>query len=147
MSAESKLPSVGRPWMRPFLSGLAILLCGVLIGGALTTLVLWDRLSHEMRHPRFDPLEASLHIAEKFNLDDGQAKRLQQIVAEHDERFNEVRATVSPTLDSLSINFRDEVAALLGPEQTAEWIEEFNDHHRQFKKRPPRDFRRPPSER
>lgn len=146
MTSEPKLPGAKRPWMRPLLSGLAILLCGVLIGGALTSMLLWDRLSHQMRHPRLDPLRASMRISEKYDLDEDTRLQLREILDAHIAEFEKIRQRATPTLDSLSIDFRDQVAEILSPEQSEEWLTEFDDHMRRFKKRFHGPFKEAPPE-
>ncbi len=141
--AKSTLPPAPgkRLWLKPTLTGVVILLCGILIGSGLTSLVLWERMSRDMRHPRFTPERISEMIIDRYDLDDEQRVRIRAILDSNREQFLLIRDRFKPAVDSLIVDAREKVAEVLGPENADRWRRDFEEFRRQFPG-PPRDKER-----
>jgi len=123
-----------RVWPQVLL-GIAILVCGMLIGAG-GTIVLGRRiLVPGARQPAQLSGAIAKGMARRLNLTPEQERETRRIVREHMERVNELRdqgrRDIQQELDAM----RDEVAEVLTPQQAQAWKRQF-EHIRRFAPQP-----------
>ncbi len=120
------LPISRRLWGRGALIGAVILLCGMVIGGGLTSFVVWRRVQNSVMNPRVMPARIVDHMRGPLDLTDEQAQQLHEIFTRHHSRFEELRKEMEPLVEEELEAIRTEVAAVLTPEQLEKWNRRFD---------------------
>ena len=119
---ESHIPLATRarpaPWRQVAL-GLAILLCGMVMGAAGTMVVTRRALRHGIQAPDKTARSLTQRMNAQLNLSPEQQKQVAEIVCRH---LKQLRATRKEQLRLM----RDEVAGVLSPEQAALWRKGFD---------------------
>lgn len=130
--------------LRATLIGAAILLCGVVIGSAATTGILWNRLSRDLREPPVISARVADRIIERYDLPGDMRSSLEEILERHRYDVEAVRDSLRPMMDTLRVQFREEVAELMPGELADRWRADFDeDSRRWFTPGPRRDGRGP----
>jgi hypothetical protein len=137
------------------LMGLVILICGMLIGGAVTSKFAWKRFIDRTRHhDRIN--ERIVHRMHRdLGLSEEQRRQIQDIIHQHRENLQELHLEVQPRLEEELEQMRQEVENVLTPEQARRWNKRYQRLHknwlphleppagRPFKHRGPGKRRRP----
>lgn len=136
-------PALKKLWLRNFFVGLAILLCGMVIGGILTAVSLKQTPERPegWRHERI-PERIAGEMREKYDLSETQETQLQAIFEAHWKTLSEIRAEVEPRVEAEHESLRKAVEEVLTPEQAAKWREEFEKMRSRWR---PRGGGMPPS--
>jgi len=92
-------------------------LVGALLGIIADRVVLRERLAREWRDPR----SMRDRIAVQLDLDADQRARLDTILDARNRRYDSLMAPVRPVLDSVGTAARQEIQAMLTPEQRARY--------------------------
>lgn len=122
------VPSLVRPrrrWWRSLLVGIAILFCGMLIGSGLTMRVLWNRVTDIVQHPDQLPQRITQRVNRFLDLTPEQQTKVQDILAKRQLSIEALRRQVYPNIQSEMDGLRDDVAAILNPDQARRWKERF----------------------
>lgn len=120
------LPQAKPPVWRGVLLGFLILVCGMVIGGGLTTRILWKRVESNILHPRLIPERIVEHMESSLDLSPEQTEQIREIFARSFERFDELRVEMEPLVKAELDSIREEVAAVLTPEQLEKWNRRFD---------------------
>ncbi len=139
--ANGSLPKPRRRWVRTGLLGLVILLCGMIIGGALTLHFRWPRLLLARQPWERMPEHIADRMREELGLTEEQQKEIQTILAKHHGAMESIRVEVQPRVEAQIDSMRREIDAVLTPEQARRWTERFEKMRRHW---PPGGPRRPP---
>ncbi|HDP35861.1 MAG TPA: hypothetical protein ENN29_12225 [Candidatus Hydrogenedentes bacterium] len=125
-SMPATLAPPRRSWIRPLISGLIILFCGIIIGGAT---VLWFISSHVLeglRTPEIVPQRLTNVMQHRLNLTPEQADRVLEIHNKYLERFLERRRQARPNIEKELDALQAEINAVLTPEQAEKWDKRFS---------------------
>jgi hypothetical protein len=126
------LPKAKRPVWRMVILGVVILVCGMVIGGGLTTYVLWKRVETTIMHPRLMPERIVEHMESSLDLTPEQAEQIREIFTRRHERFDKLRVEMEPLIQAELDSIREEVSRVLTPEQLEEWTSGFDRMHRRW---------------
>jgi len=129
-SEMPRMPVRHVPWVRSALLGIVILLCGAVIGGVVTAVMLKAPPEHGFGPPERLPQEIAGRMREKYRLSEEQTERIRAIFEEHAKRFAAIRAEVLPRIEAAHESLRSAVEEVLTPEQTRAWREEFESMRR-----------------
>ncbi len=129
-SEMPKVPVRRMPWVRSALLGMAILICGAIIGGVVSAVMLKAPPEHGFGRPERLPQEIADRMREKYRLSEEQTARIRAIFEEHADRFAAIRAEVHPRIEAAHESLRSAVEEVLTPEQTRAWREEFESMRR-----------------
>ncbi|AFM25007.1 hypothetical protein [Desulfomonile tiedjei] len=119
------LPPKRRRW-RVVLLGIIILVCGVAIGAGGTVVIMRHTVLHAIQHPEEAPQRIADRVRKKLGISDEKAVRIEEILSERQKKIQALRRQVQPQIDDELNQAREEVAALLNPEQAAKWRERFD---------------------
>jgi hypothetical protein len=103
------------------LAAVLILICGMIIGSALTVGIVVNRIHHFMHHPGEAPERITRHLDRKLGLTEEQEKAIQRIVSDRHENLSAIREEVFPRIQSEFKAAEAEIRAVLDPEQKREW--------------------------
>ena len=115
---ELPVPRKRRPW-RSLLLGLAILLCGILIGAGITVIVLQKVVLYAIHHPEQVPNRLTERLRGKLGLSDDQAKKIKAILNERQKAFQALRRATRPKMERELERLKEDVAAVLNENQAA----------------------------
>jgi hypothetical protein len=118
-----------RRWVRTLLLCVVLLLCGMVIGSGLTLHGIWRHVSNVMHNPEEVSKKITTRLTHKLNLTDEQAEQVGAIIEERHRNLNELRLETMPKIHAEFDRVDEEIAAILTPEQQAEW-EEMRDRMR-----------------
>lgn len=124
---SSELPALRKPrrW-RAVLLGIVILICGALIGSGVTVIVIHKMVLHAIRHPEQTPMRITKRIQSKLRLSDEQAAKVREIITTRQKAIQAIRRDVQPRVEKELDGAKEDVAALLNPEQARQWRERFD---------------------
>lgn len=124
------LPAVRPPWVRSLLLGMAILICGAVIGGVVSAAMFRTPKAYEFRPGDRLPEDIAQRMRGKYQLSEEQTEKLRAVFEEHGEKLAEIRAEVHPRIEAEHEALRRAVEAVLSPEQAQAWREEFESMRR-----------------
>ncbi len=131
-------PSARERWQL-LLLGLVLLLCGVAIGAAGTVLFWHYHMRHVFEHPERIPGQITDRLEAGLRLTPDQRGRIEKIIHQHHEKLMAFHQQEFARMDAEIKALRDEIAAVLTPEQAKQWQENYQDLLPM-----PRPFHRPP---
>lgn len=131
-------PVVGPRPGRMIVLGAVILLCGMVLGAGVTFLGLRPRLVPDMEGPRMLPDSTVGRLREMLDLSDEQARQIQAILARREKALLALRSEMRPRVNAQLEQTRQEIAAVLTPEQAARWNEQFERSRRRWMQPAPR---------
>lgn len=108
------------------LLGIAILVCGAVIGSGLTVVILHRIVIHAIHNPEEFPARITKRIKGKLNLSDAEAAKVQAIIARRQKAIQDIRREVWPRIESELESTREEVAAILNAKQARSWRKRFD---------------------
>ncbi len=127
--AESAAPAPPKSRSRvpvQILLGIAILLCGMLIGAGATVLVGRTVIVPGGRPPAQASGAIARQMSRRLNLTPQQQTEVRRILREHMERVNQIRNEGRQEAKAEFDAMRDEVAKVLTPQQAQMWRREFD---------------------
>ncbi len=101
--------------------GLAILLCGILIGAGGTVICVRKILVYAIHHPEEAPARLTARLRKKLHLSDDQAARVKAILSERQEAIQAIRRETQPKVMKEFEQAKEEIAATLTPDQARSW--------------------------
>lgn len=115
------VPRKRRRWLANILLGLLIFACGAVTGGGVALRVAWDRVSTTLRHPEEAPAKATQRLTRMLRLDEKQSAEVRAILERRFEAIGALRREIGPRVDTELQSIRDEVSAVLHPDQVQRW--------------------------
>jgi septal ring factor EnvC (AmiA/AmiB activator) len=103
------------------LIGVAILVCGIIIGVCLTLIVVRNRVIELIQHPekRTEAMVARLDRA--LDLKDEQRAEVRDILQRHRSEFSAIRREVGPRIKNQIEALDRDISAVLDAEQKEKW--------------------------
>ncbi len=117
-----------RRW-RSFFLGVVILLCGMVIGAGGTVVVMKHIILRAIQHPEEAPQRITDRVRNKLDLTEDQAAKVKAILTERQNKIQALRRQVQPEVEKELEKAKEDVAAVLKPDQAEKWRERF-DHLR-----------------
>jgi hypothetical protein len=114
-----------RRWVWTVLLALVIFVSGVLVGGGLTFKVITSGFKRSFQDPAVLADRITHRMKKRLNLTDEQAVRVRRIILEQQKAFQSLRKQVRPQLEAQIEKTRQELAAVLTPEQARKWEKRF----------------------
>jgi hypothetical protein len=114
-----------RRWVWTILPALVIFVSGVLVGGGLTFKVITSGYKRSFQDPAVSAERITHREKKKLDLTDEQAVQFQRIIFEQQKAFQSLRKQVRPQLEAQIEKTRQELAAVLTPEQARKWEKRF----------------------
>ncbi len=113
--------------MPPYIEAALFLLCGMIIGGGATVLLLDRSVQRMVAEP--DRLQDTLLERMQARLDLSESQRVDatEIVEKHFETLESIRNTVQPEVRRTMDTLRDEVSAILSDSQRVIWETRFEE--------------------
>jgi hypothetical protein len=105
--------------------GLAILLCGMLIGAGGAVICVQKILVYAIHHPEEAPARMTARLRKKLHLSDDQAARVKAILSERQKAIQAIRRETQPKVMKELERTKEEVAAILSPDQARLWRSRF----------------------
>jgi len=125
-----------RTWLMILMCGV-ILVCGIAIGSGVTLWVLQHRGLRAFRHPEKTPEAIMERLRSKLDLTDEQARRVEEILREHQKSLHAIRREVHPRFMAEFDKLRNEVSEVLTPEQAKKWVVHFESRRPRWLLAPP----------
>ena len=113
-------------WWRTVLLGIVILVCGVAIGAGGTIVITRHLILHAIQHPEEAPQRITDRVRSKLGVSDEQAAQIKAILSKRQQAIHALRRQVQPQVEEELYQAREEVAALLKPEQADKWRKRFD---------------------
>lgn len=111
----------------PYVEAALFLLCGMIIGGGATVLLLDRSIQRVVAEP--DQLQTSLleRMETRLNLSESQRSEATEIVQKHFETLESLRTRVQPEVKLTMDALRDEIATVLNDSQREIWEVRFEE--------------------
>lgn len=128
---EPSSTGIGRPRKRGkwqvIALGLAILLCGMLIGAGGTLICVKRIVLHAIHHPEEAPARIAARMQKKLHLTEKQAVRVRAVLAERHRAIMAIRRDAQPKVIQELEKAKRQVAAILTPDQARSWNRRFDE--------------------
>jgi len=128
MAQDQPITPVTRPrrrWVWTVLLALVIFVSGVLVGGGLTFKFITSGFKRSFQDPAVLADRITHRMKKRLNLTDEQAVQVRRIILEQQKAFQSLRKQVRPQLEAQIEKTRQELAAVLTPEQARKWEKRF----------------------
>lgn len=133
----SPLPPPRRRRIRLALFGGALLLCGMVLGGAGTLLYVERAVSQGLRQPDRLPGLIAQRLRRPLRLDSAQQQEIQAILEARQANLMAIRREFHPRVQAELDQVRAEVAEVLDPGQAERWERLFARMRERFQLPPP----------
>ena len=128
MAQDQPVAPVIRPrrrWVWPVLLALVIFVSGVLVGGGLTFKIITSGFKRSFQDPEVSAERITNRMKRRLDLTDEQVVQVRRIILERQKAFQSMRKQVRPQLEAQIEKTRQELAAVLSPEQARKWEKRF----------------------
>jgi TolA-binding protein len=128
MAQDQPVAPVIRPrrrWVWPVLLALVIFVSGVLVGGGLTFKIITSGLKRSFQDPEVSAERITNRMKKRLDLTEEQVVQVRRIILERQKAFQSMRKQVRPQLEAQIEKTRQELAAVLSPEQARKWEKRF----------------------
>jgi len=128
MEQENPVEQLAKPrrrWLRTALLATAIFVCGALVGGGLTFKVIASGYKRSFQEPALLAEEITHRMKRRLDLTGDQVQQVRRIILEQQMAFQSLRKEFRPRLDDQIERTRQELAAVLTPEQARKWEKRF----------------------
>ena len=128
MAQDQPVAPVIRPrrrWVWPVLLALVIFVSGVLVGGGLTFKIITSGFKRSFQDPEVSAERITNRMKRRLDLTDEQFVQVRRIILERQKAFQSLRKQVRPQLEAQIEKTRQELAAVLSPEQARKWEKRF----------------------
>lgn len=128
MAQDQPVAPVIRPrrrWVWPVLLALVIFVSGVLVGGGLTFKIITSGFKRSFQDPEVSAERITNRMKRRLDLTDEQFVQVRRIILERQKAFQSMRKQVRPQLEAQIEKTRQELAAVLTPEQARKWEKRF----------------------
>ena len=116
-------------WLRLTLMGLVILVCGMLIGGTVTSRIAWKRFIDRTRNHDQITERIAGRMHRDLGLSDEQSHRIQDIIHQHQENLRNIHLEVRPRVEDELDQLKRGVDSVLTPEQAQRWNRRYQRMH------------------
>lgn len=130
---ETIAPRKSRRW-RVVALGLIILLCGALLGSGVTIIVV-KHLFDVVHSPGAAAKRITDHMRRKLDLSDDQAAKVLAILTRRETALRSIIQDMEPKLEEQLQLTKEEVAAVLDPEQARKWRKRFDQVEARWKRK------------
>jgi hypothetical protein len=114
-----------RRWVWTIPLALVIFVSGVVVGGSLTFKVITIGFKRSFQDPAVSAERITQREKKKLDLTDEQAVQFKRIIFEQQKAFQSLRKQVRPQLEAQIEKTRQELAAVLTPDQARKWEKRF----------------------
>lgn len=114
-----------RQW-RSFFLGILILLFGIAIGAGGTVVIMKRVILHAIHHPEEAPQRMTDRVRSRLDLSEDQAVKVKAILTERQKEIQALRRQIQPQVENELQKAKEDVAAILRPEQAEKWRERFD---------------------
>jgi hypothetical protein len=114
-----------RRWVWTILLALVIFVSGVLVGGGLTFKAITSGFKRSFQDPAVSAERITHRMKKQLDLTDEQAAQVQRIIFERQKAFQSLRKQVRPQIEAQIEKTRQELTAVLTPEQARKWEKQF----------------------
>ena len=128
MEQEKPADQLAKPrrrWLRTVLLATAIFVCGALVGGGLTFKIIASGYKRSFQEPAVLAEDITHRMKRRLDLSDDQVQQVRRIILEQQMAFQSLRKEFRPRLEDLIEKTRQELAAVLTPEQARNWEKRF----------------------
>jgi len=128
MAQDQPVAPVIRPrrrWVWPVLLALVIFVSGVVVGGGLTFKIITSGFKRSFQDPEVSAERITNRMKRRLDLTDEQFVQVRRIILERQKAFQSMRKQVRPQLEAQIEKTRQELAAVLSPEQARKWEKRF----------------------
>ena len=128
MAQDQPVAPVIRPrrrWVWPVLLALVIFVSGVLVGGGLTFKIITSGFKRSFQDPEVSAERITNRMKKRLDLTEEQVVQVRRIILEQQKAFQSMRKQVRPQLEAQIEKTRQELAAVLSPEQARKWEKRF----------------------
>ncbi len=125
-AVPSPPPRRKRGWLLNLLLGLLIFSCGAVTGGGVALHIAWNRVTATLQHPEQAPEGAAKRLTRILRLDDKQAAEVKAILEHRFQDIAALRREMGPRVDEEVQAIRDEISAVLRPDQVQRWEKLFD---------------------
>jgi hypothetical protein len=133
MPNETSLPKVAEPPVKvsyfhwqTLLLAFIILMCGVVIGGGCTAVVIRNRVLYAIEHPEEGPARTAERLKRQLRLSEDQRQRVEHVLTERSGAF---RAIYRDNLPRIAVELQrtnQEIGTILNDRQRADWDKRFS---------------------
>ena len=120
-SEERLVPPRKRRRWRAVILGLVILVSGMLIGSGGTVFVMHKLLINAIHHPEKAPDRIAKKLKRRLRLSTEQTAEVREILKKRQKALVAIFRKAQPKLERQLIGVREDVAAVLTPEQAKKW--------------------------
>ena len=123
---EPELPKARprRRWVSLVLAAV-IFLCGCVVGGGGTVLLLRKHLLHAVKHPEEAPARITRGLRRHLGLSDSQATEVEAVLRKHQGALQAIRADAQPQVETVLAEAEKDVAEVLDESQRERWHAKF----------------------
>ena len=128
MEQEKPADQLAKPrrrWLRTVLLATAIFVCGTLVGGGVTFKIIASGYKRSFQEPALLAEEITHRMKRRLDLTNAQVQQVRRIILEQQMAFQSLRKEFRPRLDDQIERTRQELAAVLTPEQARKWEKRF----------------------
>lgn len=111
---------------RTFLLGVLILVCGIAIGTGGTVVLMKRIILQAIQHPEKVPQRITDRMRGKLDLTEDQAVKVKAILTERQKKIQALLRQIQPEVDKEFEKAKEDVAAILKPDQAKEWRDRFD---------------------
>jgi len=131
---ENKTPGIARPNnLRMLLLSAVILVAGIVIGSAGTTLII-DKESGKIHSAGPGSAERmTSRLRERLDLSDGQFAKIEPIIKTHMDKLRLVQEQARPQIEALVKQMKEQISALLTDDQKLTWGKQMKYIERSFR--------------
>lgn len=111
---------------RSFLLGVLILVCGMAIGTGGTVVVMKHIILRAIQHPEKVPQRITDRMRRKLDLTEDQEAKFKAIVTERQKKIQVLLRQIQPEVNKELEKAKEDVEAILNPDQAKKWRERFD---------------------
>jgi hypothetical protein len=115
-----------RRWVWTILLAVVIFVSGVVVGGGVTFKIITSGFKRSFQDPAVSAERITQRMKKKLDLTDEQAIQVHRIIFEQQKAFQSLRKKVRPQIEAQIEKTRQELAAVLTPEQARKWEKRFS---------------------
>jgi len=131
----SELPAPPRKRrLRTIALGLVILVCGGLLGSGIT-LVVVRRTMEVIQTPGEAPKRIAERMRSKLDLSPEQTSQVLTVLEKREQCLRSILREIEPKIEEELLKTRDQVSAILKPEQAEKWRKRFDTLHERWRSR------------
>lgn len=143
MTDKEGLPAQQGTWVKAVALSLALMACGMVLGGVAVFWYMTVADAHPPLPP--DPETIAQRIQSELGLDAQQAQAVYEIVLKNHPSFEAIRMKVAPEIEGMMNKVQAEIAEVLNPEQREEWQRLCDERREQWKPKGPAPAPVPPA--